>query len=163
MLGYSFKRGQITRLRLRAGARLKYSSVGWRGKGQNKCYGITMDNVRSYTSRPPLRIPPPPPRILLLLLPLVPPPLSLSPLHSRFLPFVLLAFDFRFRSVAARIIHVHVYASISIYIYVARHGTREEGRGKRAKPRKKRRKRGEESIRGGRKTRGRGDSTGDTS
>lgn len=54
MLGYSFKRGQITRLCLRAGARLKYSSVGWRGKGQNKCYGITMDNVHSltYTSRP---------------------------------------------------------------------------------------------------------------
>ena len=32
-----------------ARAHLKYSDVGWRGKGQNKCYGITMDSVCSLT------------------------------------------------------------------------------------------------------------------
>ena len=89
MLGYSFKRGQITRLCLRAGARLKYSSVGWRGKGQNKCYGITMDNVHSltYTSRPLKKTTttqptPLPPRSDTTL-----PPISVAPLstlHARF-------------------------------------------------------------------------------
>lgn len=74
VLTYSFKRGQIIRFaRHRPRSRLKYSDVGWRGKGQNKCYGITMDSVCSLTLYhhgvvvpSPLPLPLPPLRPLLL-------------------------------------------------------------------------------------------------
>lgn len=63
-----------------ARAHLKYSDVGWRGKGQNKCYGITMDSVCSltlYTLYRGVVVPPLKP----LLLPTSPSPESPPPSH----------------------------------------------------------------------------------
>lgn len=87
VLTYSFKRGQIIRFaRHRPRSRLKYSDVGWRGKGQNKCYGITMDSVCSLTlyHHGVVVVPPPSPLRSLLLPPLPPPshPFSPHPLPS---------------------------------------------------------------------------------
>lgn len=54
VLGYSFKRGQIIRFargiaRARARTFKIFRRRRWRGKGQNKCYGITMDSECSLT------------------------------------------------------------------------------------------------------------------